>query len=687
MSADEGSAIEDTYSALQDTYAIRRGVLDEKQIVPLVHGLQHATRCHLMSFFALAAPAPLVQSDGGIPLEEILSTFTKQPYPSTIGTAYSAIAERSFHQQLGRAIHVLHADPAKFIPGLVAYFDEKPAGLPTFAHLIFPSLYGYFMISDFEPTLVTFLKELIACGSEALKRACISSFFATAVVFIQEFCRCFFQLLSAERVKPSIGPLLVSVKQSLTRTSRFMSRAHLEIIRTFAAKAPTDFAESFFCGFLLPAVAGWATTDLTHGAIEFSRPLFEGLCRGLSDNATRKGAVFNSVLACFCPPEESLYELWPITRNPYPFLFSPREELLLAEVFHHVPAVDSILYSPDKLKDTVFRMPRTSLECFVFELYSKEGANYRTVEFPEIQFPACGAVVTAENAEFATQLRSIQVQCQTLGLATLPVLLKGNERTDTFHEKLIKSQLVVDQNFKKYVLNWYRRQNGELGQQFERYFERLDITEQLEMMCEKMAGAVRIFTMGFAAALNALGLPFDERISLEQFVRSKLSVQFAIEVNPDFLRCTDWKPQFTQALKIMAVDDKRAQHVRTTALANFDELSIGDRLVVLNEVIEDARVLCGDSGEQMFGLLCNVLVKANCRFLYESLMVILIFFNDNKEVYRAVLGAKLFDGFVETFKINNLMAQLLELKGPKGPLFSLKEKAALRFLLGLQGRK
>jgi hypothetical protein len=687
MSGDEASAVEETYSALQDTYAIRRGVLDEKRIVPLVHNLQHATRCHMLSFFAFAAPAPLVQPLGSIPVDDIVSVFATQPYPSVIGTAYSAINEQSFHQQLGRAIYVLHIDPTKFIPGIVAYFKRKPGDLPVFAHLVFPALYGYFMISDFEPPLIAFLKQLIACDDHSLKRQCVSSFFATAVIFIQEFCRHFFKLLSAERVKPSVGQLLISVKQSLTRTSRFLSRAHLEIIRTFAAQAPTDFAESFFCGFLVHAVAGWAKTDLTHGAIEFSRPLFEGLCRGLSEDTTRKATVFNSVVACFCAPKESLYELWPIARNPYPLLLSTREELLLADIFQSVPAVESTLYSVEKLRDKVFRKPRTSLECFIFELYSKEGSNYRTVEFPEMQFAPSGAVATLENDEFATQLRSIQVQCHTLGLATLPVLLNGNELTDTFHEKLIKSQLVIDPNFKKYVLNWYRRQNVDLEQQFERYFERLDISEQLEMLREKMAAAARIFEMSFAAALKTFAVPFEEMIFLEQFVRAELSVQFAIEVNPDFQMCAKWKPQFTQALKIMAVDDKRLKHVQTTALANFDELSIGDRLVVLNEIIEDVRVLCGDNVEQMFGLVCNVLAGANCRFLYESLMVILIFLNDNKTLYKAVLEAKLFDGFIEAFRTNNLMGQLVELKGANGPLFSVMEKPALKFLLGLQGGK
>jgi hypothetical protein len=317
-------------------------------------------------------------------------------------------------------------------------------------------------------------------------------------------------------------------------------------------------------------------------------------------------------------------------------------------------------------------------------------------------------------------MRSIEGQCAALGVSTLPVLLRGAQLGDTYHEKLLKSQLVtVDDAFRQFVLSWYEKGNGDREKQFEECFERLDIGEEFESMRQRCVKARRVFEFNFVTQLNERAVKFDEMVFIEPFLRMKLKID---ERGADFQRCKGWKEKFMEALATYAVGDKfrdlgeKIRYVNTAELRNFDALTMGEKLLALNDMLEAIEVLYVEKqevekelglqeeaheldGERqaearklkrlhrkkqfMFSVTCQVLAGAKCSSLYESLVIILIFLHKNPNVYDELMKKRICERFVDTFKHDGLLVELLEVRGPNGPLFLGPEKFTIKIALGL----
>jgi hypothetical protein len=175
------------------------------------------------------------------------------------------------------------------------------------------------------------------------------------------------------------------------------------------------------------------------------------------------------------------------------------------------------------------------------------------------------------------------------------------------------------------------------------------------------------------------------------------------------------------ALAIYAVGDnfrdlgERMRYLNTAGLRNFDALTMGEKLLALNDMLEAIEVLyvekqevekeLGLLSEQapdherqgearklkrmqkkkewMFSVTCQVLAEAKCKSLYESLVIILIFLHKNPDVYNELMRKHIYDMFVGTFKHEGLVTKLLDVRGPTGPLFLGTEKFAIKITLGL----
>jgi len=647
-------------------------------MIPLLHEIELRARLQILSYFSYASP-PLCGAE--VSPADVVSIFEKQSSPDQLGMAFAAIAEQNFHSQLGRTILAFHSDPSKIIPGFISYLSEKPEQLPLVCYLAIPAIYGFFLTSDFDPSIFAFFKEVLPCAHRAFKLACFHAYIGSSVVFIREFCTAFFSTLSAGGCKPTFGQLYNALKS----TTRFFTDTQLKVIKLLASLSPRDFIDVFFLNFLARILRAWNNPNLILRGSEYSQSQMESLLRFIADDFDKRNrdSILTELLGSF---SVSGLELWPFARSPYHFILSPREELLLAEIFSRSPATKDVAGPLEKLRTRPksFRKPETSLEGAYFELYIRDLKSYFLIPMTHLQFPVRDIAKPSDNPEFATELRSIQGQCASLGLQPLPVIVKGNETTDTFQAKLVKAQLAaMEESFRQFVLSWYRAANGKREQDFETYASRLLAADQFRFINERLISVGSVFQRQFVRDLIDNNVPFERMIFYEQYVISELNSQLAIELSADFQICSPWKPKFMKALELSAGKEAKVKYVRISGFGAFDQLSLGDRLVVLDDLFRQIKKMYPDDVKKRFAVSCQMLSEANWNSLYESILIILAFLNANKGIHQTLVEKGVFASFLDAIKGDNLMGTLFGTSGADGVVFSMKEKLALKMLLGV----
>jgi hypothetical protein len=686
--------VEASWNALGTTFQLRRGVLEQSRMEPLFIEISQIARMNYLYFFTLGSTNPITRS---VPISTIISIFQQYRDRVPIPKSSQSIRNATLHQTLSSAIKIVYHSPQKCVPGIAAFFAANPDLLPIFAHLTFPALFGFFTTQDVEDCAHSFLVETLHCDDPVFRQALLLSFFMSSTLFLQEFWRALFNSLSADRFHPSLGGLFEVLKDSFSHATQFLSNVQMQIAFEYSQVQPREFFECFFIRYVLESCDSFLALDRTTASLKITRAeiqrIFAHIDGGFCDPTDDDNVLFNELMMCFPTNTISSCEVVSYTsgidRAKYVLLISPYEEMLLEKVFHTIPILRATLWDYTKLRPEDFLVRRDSLSCFLLDIFQVHKLE-SDARLP-LQFGQRDRHRTEEVPDYDVQMKAIQVKSAAFGLNELPILLRWDvaEETDTFHQKLIKSEIVLtDRHFTAFVLQRYDNMNVESEGDFEQYYDRLEIAECMEDVRSRLLALQTVFERTFVGGLIGRGIQFDRGLFPEAVLRLEMSVD---ETEPHFGHLRLMSESFTAAIEAFFVQDRdfhpflieQADFVSGNRIGCLDALKLGDRLFVITDLFAAVKVLCKNNREWMFGLIANIFMQSHCNCLLETFLAMFKYVTDNKE-----LAKKLSKNVIEVLNAfrgdDGLIKRLLTVEDHNGrQMFPTAAQESIQKFMGI----
>jgi hypothetical protein len=288
-------------------------------------------------------------------------------------------------------------------------------------------------------------------------------------------------------------------------------------------------------------------------------------------------------------------------------------------------------------------------------------------------------------------MKAIQVKSAAFGLSELPILLRWDisEETDTFHHKLIKSEIVLtDRDFTAFVLRRYDEMNVESGNDFERYYNRLEIAEWMEDVRSRLLALHTVFERTFVGSLIGQRIQFDRELFPEAMLRLRMGVSLS---EPLFEGLRLMSHDFTAAIAAFDVNDpsfqaflsQQADFVSSCTVTCLDTLGLGDRLFVFTDLFATVKVLCKNHREWMFGVIVNILVQSGCNCLFETFLAMFRYVTENRELVKK-LSKEMIEA-IDAFRGDDgLINRLLAVQDHNGrQIFNEVAKQSIRSFMGI----